>query len=141
MTNACNAFRKAHKKCSFIVQPFQPRSERSCSSRCPCEDSFVINNDEYIPKWEWMPQTQTGSGEPLWTVRPVPSSINLSIPLLGHHAMVTSLLDRSEVIIQPMKDGNGKRTFELGPIVTHGIQMQKEVFFSLRNSFLFTQSY
>ncbi|MBW0526116.1 hypothetical protein O181_065831 [Austropuccinia psidii MF-1] len=39
-------------------------------------------------------------------------------PLLGHHPMVTSLLDRSKVIIQPMKDGNGKRTLELGPIVT-----------------------
>ncbi|MBW0567895.1 hypothetical protein O181_107610, partial [Austropuccinia psidii MF-1] len=39
-------------------------------------------------------------------------------PLLGHHPMVTSLLDLSEVIIQPMKDGNGKRTFKLGPIIT-----------------------
>ncbi|MBW0509965.1 hypothetical protein O181_049680 [Austropuccinia psidii MF-1] len=39
-------------------------------------------------------------------------------PLLGHHLMVTSLLNRREVIIQPMKDGNGERTFELGPIVT-----------------------
>ncbi|MBW0552618.1 hypothetical protein O181_092333 [Austropuccinia psidii MF-1] len=32
--------------------------------------------------------------------------------------MVTSLLDWSEVIIWAMKDGDGKRTFELGPIVT-----------------------
>ncbi|MBW0547813.1 hypothetical protein O181_087528, partial [Austropuccinia psidii MF-1] len=32
--------------------------------------------------------------------------------------MVTSLLNLSKVIIRPMKDGNGKRTFELGPIVT-----------------------
>ena len=32
--------------------------------------------------------------------------------------MVTSLLDRSEVIIWRMKDGDGERTFELGPIVT-----------------------
>ncbi|MBW0515712.1 hypothetical protein O181_055427 [Austropuccinia psidii MF-1] len=39
-------------------------------------------------------------------------------PLLGHHPMVTSLLDQSKVIIRPMKDGDGKRTFELGPIVT-----------------------
>ncbi|MBW0510869.1 hypothetical protein O181_050584 [Austropuccinia psidii MF-1] len=39
-------------------------------------------------------------------------------PLLGHHLMVTSLLDLSEVIIRPMKDGDGERTFELGPIVT-----------------------
>ncbi|MBW0520194.1 hypothetical protein O181_059909 [Austropuccinia psidii MF-1] len=46
-------------------------------------------------------------------------------PLLGHHLMVTSLLDWSKVIIRPMKDGDGKRTFKLGPIVTHGIQMPK----------------
>ncbi|MBW0557234.1 hypothetical protein O181_096949, partial [Austropuccinia psidii MF-1] len=39
-------------------------------------------------------------------------------PLLGHHPMVTSLLDLSKLIIQPMKHGNGERTFELGPIVT-----------------------
>ncbi|MBW0548298.1 hypothetical protein O181_088013 [Austropuccinia psidii MF-1] len=39
-------------------------------------------------------------------------------PLLGHHLMVTSFLDLSKVIIQLMKDGNGKRTFELGPIIT-----------------------
>ncbi|MBW0515688.1 hypothetical protein O181_055403 [Austropuccinia psidii MF-1] len=32
--------------------------------------------------------------------------------------MVTSLLDQSKVIIRPMKDGNGERTFKLGPIVT-----------------------
>ncbi|MBW0484525.1 hypothetical protein O181_024240 [Austropuccinia psidii MF-1] len=39
-------------------------------------------------------------------------------PLLGHHQMVTSLLNQSKGIIRPMKDGNGKRTFELGLIVT-----------------------
>ncbi|MBW0550147.1 hypothetical protein O181_089862 [Austropuccinia psidii MF-1] len=39
-------------------------------------------------------------------------------PLLSHHPMVTSLLDRRKVIIRPMKDGDGKRTFELGTIVT-----------------------
>ncbi|MBW0533288.1 hypothetical protein O181_073003 [Austropuccinia psidii MF-1] len=45
---------------------------------------------------------------------PVPSNIDLPTP----PPMVTSLLDRSKVIIRPMKDGDGKRTFELGPIVT-----------------------
>ncbi|MBW0548924.1 hypothetical protein O181_088639 [Austropuccinia psidii MF-1] len=44
--------------------------------------------------------------------------LGLSTPLLGHHSMVTSLLDLSKVIIRPMKDGDGKRTFEIGPIVT-----------------------
>ncbi|MBW0586436.1 hypothetical protein O181_126151 [Austropuccinia psidii MF-1] len=46
-------------------------------------------------------------------------------PLLGHHPMVTSLLNQSKVIIRPMKDGDGKRTFELGLIVTDGIQTPK----------------
>ncbi|MBW0548200.1 hypothetical protein O181_087915 [Austropuccinia psidii MF-1] len=46
-------------------------------------------------------------------------------PLLGHHSMVTSLLDLSKVIIRLMKDGDGKRTFKLGPIVTNGIQTPK----------------
>ncbi|MBW0589099.1 hypothetical protein O181_128814 [Austropuccinia psidii MF-1] len=39
-------------------------------------------------------------------------------PLLGHNPMVTSLLDRSKVIFRQMKDGDGKRTVKLGPIVT-----------------------
>ncbi|MBW0551770.1 hypothetical protein O181_091485 [Austropuccinia psidii MF-1] len=39
-------------------------------------------------------------------------------PLLGHHLLVTSLLNQSEVIIWPRKDGDGKRIFKLGPIVT-----------------------
>ncbi|MBW0559936.1 hypothetical protein O181_099651 [Austropuccinia psidii MF-1] len=39
-------------------------------------------------------------------------------PLLGHHPMVTSLLDWSEVIIRLVKDGDGRRTIEFGPIVT-----------------------
>ncbi|MBW0497045.1 hypothetical protein O181_036760 [Austropuccinia psidii MF-1] len=43
-------------------------------------------------------------------------------PLLGHHPMVTSLLDRREVIIRPMKDGDGERTFKLEPIVTMSCQ-------------------
>ncbi|MBW0508426.1 hypothetical protein O181_048141, partial [Austropuccinia psidii MF-1] len=39
-------------------------------------------------------------------------------PLLGHHPMVTSLLNWSNFIIRPMKDGDSKRTFELGPNIT-----------------------
>ncbi|MBW0520745.1 hypothetical protein O181_060460 [Austropuccinia psidii MF-1] len=65
-----------------------------------------------------MPGPQTGRNEQFKTISPVPSSIDLLTPLLGHHPMVTSLLDQGEVIIQPMKDGNGKRTFKFGPIIT-----------------------
>ncbi|MBW0559675.1 hypothetical protein O181_099390, partial [Austropuccinia psidii MF-1] len=62
--------------------------------------------------------SRNGCREQFWMISPVPSSIDLSTPLLGHHPMVTSLLDQSELIIRPMKDGNGERTFKLGPIVT-----------------------
>ncbi|MBW0521491.1 hypothetical protein O181_061206 [Austropuccinia psidii MF-1] len=65
-----------------------------------------------------MPGPQKGSQEQFKTTSPVPSCIDLSTPLLGDHPMVTSLPDCSKVIIQPMKDGDGKRTFDLGPIVT-----------------------
>ncbi|MBW0469043.1 hypothetical protein O181_008758 [Austropuccinia psidii MF-1] len=44
----------------------------------------------------------------------VPSSINMSTTPL----MITSLLDWIEMIIWPMKDGDGKRTFKLGQIFT-----------------------
>ncbi|MBW0482547.1 hypothetical protein O181_022262 [Austropuccinia psidii MF-1] len=55
-----------------------------------------------------MPGPQTGRWEQFQTISPVPSGINLSTALLGHHPMVTSLLDRREVIIRLMKDGNEK---------------------------------
>ncbi|MBW0590640.1 hypothetical protein O181_130355 [Austropuccinia psidii MF-1] len=47
-----------------------------------------------------------------------PQALICPPPLLGHHRMVTSLLDLSKVIIRPMKAGNGERTFELWPIIT-----------------------
>ncbi|MBW0494826.1 hypothetical protein O181_034541 [Austropuccinia psidii MF-1] len=36
--------------------------------------------------------------------------------------MVTSLIERRAVIIWPMKDDNGERTFKLGPIITMSCQ-------------------
>ncbi|MBW0554287.1 hypothetical protein O181_094002 [Austropuccinia psidii MF-1] len=120
-TDACDACRQEHKKCLFVVQPFQICGQRSSHPRGPCKDSFVVKDDESIPERERTPGPQTGKREQFWTIRPVPSSIDLSTS----PPMVTSLLDQSEVIIQPMKDGDGKRTFKLGPIVTHGIQMPK----------------
>ncbi|MBW0485679.1 hypothetical protein O181_025394 [Austropuccinia psidii MF-1] len=129
-TNACDACQQAHKKCLFFVQPFQPCGQRDSLPRSPLEDSLVVNNEESIPEWEWMPGPQTGRWEQFRTIILVPSSINLSTPLLGHHPMVASLFYQSKVIIRPMKDGDGKRTFKLGPIVTHGIQRPKDILFS-----------
>ncbi|MBW0468902.1 hypothetical protein O181_008617 [Austropuccinia psidii MF-1] len=78
-----------------------------------------------ITKQKWTPEPQKGRRERFWTIRPVSSRINLSTPPPRPPPMVTSLLDQSKVIIQLMKDGNGERTFELGKIVTHGIQTPK----------------
>ncbi|MBW0587367.1 hypothetical protein O181_127082, partial [Austropuccinia psidii MF-1] len=116
-TNTFDACQQAQKKCLFVVHPFRPRCWMSSHPRCPCEDSFVVNHDETISGDKWTLGPQAGRREQFRTISPVPSSINLSTPLLGHHPMLTSLLDLSEVIIRPMKDGNGKRTFKLGPIV------------------------
>ncbi|MBW0556834.1 hypothetical protein O181_096549 [Austropuccinia psidii MF-1] len=117
-TDTCDACRQAHKKCLFVVCPFGPRGQRSSRARRPCEHSFVVDTAETISEREWTPGPQAGQQERFCKISPVPSSIDLSTPLLGHHPMVTSPLNLSEVIIRPMKDGNGKRTFELGPIVT-----------------------
>ncbi|MBW0503434.1 hypothetical protein O181_043149 [Austropuccinia psidii MF-1] len=117
-TNPCDSFQQAHKKFVFVGKPFQPRGQRISCLRRPPEDPFVFDNDESIPEQEWTPRPQAGRQERFRTISPVPSSIDLCIPLLGHHQMVTSLLNWSKVIIQPMKDGNSKRTFEVGPIVT-----------------------
>ncbi|MBW0505516.1 hypothetical protein O181_045231 [Austropuccinia psidii MF-1] len=114
MTTTCYAFRQAHKKFLFNVGPFWPRSQRSSHPRHPCEDSFVVDDDESVPEWEWTLGPQTGRREKFLTISPVPSSINLSIP----PPMVTSLLNWSKVIIQRMNDGDGERTFELGPTIT-----------------------
>ncbi|MBW0533691.1 hypothetical protein O181_073406 [Austropuccinia psidii MF-1] len=116
-TNTCYACRQAHKKCLFVVQPFRP-----CGQRCFAQDAlartpllsammkvFPSGNRHQDPK-------QADGNDPIQLALSLPVLI-CPPPLLGHHPMVTSL-DWSKVIIRPMKDGNGKRTFELGPIVT-----------------------
>ncbi|MBW0584621.1 hypothetical protein O181_124336, partial [Austropuccinia psidii MF-1] len=140
-TDACDAFQQAHKKFLFVVRPFQPHGQRSSCPRCPCEDSFVVGNDETISKREWTPGPQAGRLEQFRKIGSVSSSIDFSTPLLGHHPMVTSLLDLSEVIIQPMKDSNGEREFELGPIVTMSChQWDSSAKFALRANPVATHS-
>ncbi|MBW0585686.1 hypothetical protein O181_125401 [Austropuccinia psidii MF-1] len=121
-TDACDAFQQEHKKCLFVVRPFRPRSQRSSHPRGPCKDSFVVDDDETISECKWTPGPQAGRREQFRTISPVPSSIDFSTPPL----MVTSLLDLRKVIIWPIKDGDGKRTFKIGQIVTNGIQTPKK---------------
>ncbi|MBW0474113.1 hypothetical protein O181_013828 [Austropuccinia psidii MF-1] len=83
-TNAFDACQKAQNKSSFVVQPFCQCGQRCSLPRHPCKDSFVINDDEIISEQEWTPRPQTGRQEQFQTISPVPSSINLSTPLLGH---------------------------------------------------------
>ncbi|MBW0489701.1 hypothetical protein O181_029416 [Austropuccinia psidii MF-1] len=71
---------------------------------------FPSGNGHWDPKQsDWNDSGQLALSLPVLICPP---------PLLGHHPMVTSLLEQSKVIIWPMKDGNGKRTFKLGLIVT-----------------------
>ncbi|MBW0550188.1 hypothetical protein O181_089903 [Austropuccinia psidii MF-1] len=79
-TNAFDACQQAHKKCSFVVCPFRPQGQRSSRPRRPCEDSFVVNDDETISEREWAPGPQAGRREQFQTISPVPSSIDLSTP-------------------------------------------------------------
>ncbi|MBW0582568.1 hypothetical protein O181_122283 [Austropuccinia psidii MF-1] len=117
-TDACDACRQAHKKCSFVVRPFRPRGQRSSRPRRPREDSFVVDDDETFASVNGRRAPKQADGNDSGQLALSPPVLICPLPLLGHHPMVTSLLDRREVIIQPMKDGNGKRTFELGPIIT-----------------------
>ncbi|MBW0463486.1 hypothetical protein O181_003201 [Austropuccinia psidii MF-1] len=72
--------------------------------------AFLSKNGRRGPK-------QAG-GNTSGRLAPCPQVLICLPPLRGHHLMVTLLLNRSKVIIQPMKDGDGKRKFKLGPIVT-----------------------
>ncbi|MBW0579338.1 hypothetical protein O181_119053, partial [Austropuccinia psidii MF-1] len=78
--DACDACRQAHKKCLFVVRPFQPQGQRSSRPRCPREDSFVVSDDETISKHEWTLGPQAGQWERFRTISPLPSSIDLSTP-------------------------------------------------------------
>ncbi|MBW0582828.1 hypothetical protein O181_122543 [Austropuccinia psidii MF-1] len=80
MTDACDACRQAHKKCSFVVCPFRPQGQRSSHPRRPREDSFVVNDDEMISERKWTLGPQAGRRERFHTISPVPSSIDLSTP-------------------------------------------------------------
>ncbi|MBW0570534.1 hypothetical protein O181_110249, partial [Austropuccinia psidii MF-1] len=79
-TDACDACRQAHKKCSFVAHPFRPQGQRSSCPRHSCEDSFVVDNYETISEREWTLGPQAGRRERFWTISPVPSIIDLSTP-------------------------------------------------------------
>ncbi|MBW0467734.1 hypothetical protein O181_007449 [Austropuccinia psidii MF-1] len=72
-------------------------SQRSSHTRCPCEDSFAVGNDEGITKRKWTPGPQTSRRECFCTISPVPSRIDLypppRSPSNGHF---TPLLEKSD---------------------------------------------
>ncbi|MBW0491943.1 hypothetical protein O181_031658 [Austropuccinia psidii MF-1] len=78
--NTCDACQQAYKKCLFVVFLFQPRGQRSSHPRHPCEDAFVVDNDETISERKRTLGAQTGQWERFWMIIPVPSSIDLSTP-------------------------------------------------------------
>ncbi|MBW0526783.1 hypothetical protein O181_066498 [Austropuccinia psidii MF-1] len=113
ITNACDACQQGHKKCLFIVRSFLPHAQDALA-RTPLWPTmmkpFLSRNGRLDPK-----QADRNDSKQLALS---PQVSICAPPLLGHHPIVTSLLDPSKVIIRPMKDGNGKRIFKLGPIVT-----------------------
>ncbi|MBW0480910.1 hypothetical protein O181_020625 [Austropuccinia psidii MF-1] len=68
----------------------------------------------------WDPKQADGNAS--GQLAPCPQVLICPPLFQGHHPMVTLPLDQSKGIIQPMKDGDGKRTFELGPILTMSCQ-------------------
>ncbi|MBW0552877.1 hypothetical protein O181_092592, partial [Austropuccinia psidii MF-1] len=117
-TDACYACRQAHKKFSLVSNPSDHTARgfpaQYTLARTPLWSTmmrvFLSRNGPWDPK--------QADGNNSGQLALSSQTLICPPPLLGHHPMVTSLLDRSEVIIRPMKDGNGKRTFELGPIDT-----------------------
>ncbi|MBW0550239.1 hypothetical protein O181_089954 [Austropuccinia psidii MF-1] len=99
-----------HTKNAFLLCDHSHHTARGV----PAEDTLVVDNDESISELEWTPQLQAGRREGFWRISPVPSRINFFNP----HPVVTSLCNRREVIFWLMKEGDGERTFNLGPNVT-----------------------
>ncbi|MBW0517070.1 hypothetical protein O181_056785 [Austropuccinia psidii MF-1] len=112
-TNACDSCQQAHKKCLFVVRPFRPHAQDALT-RTPLGPTMI----KPFPRGNGRPDPKQADGNDSRQLALSPQVSICPPPLLGHHAMVTSLLNWSKVIIRPMKDGNGKRTFVLGPIGT-----------------------
>ncbi|MBW0486164.1 hypothetical protein O181_025879 [Austropuccinia psidii MF-1] len=72
-------------------------------------EAFPSRNESQDPKQEDGNNSRQLAQSPQVSICPLPPR---------PPPMVTSLIDWSKVIIRPMKDGNGKRTFKLGLIVT-----------------------
>ncbi|MBW0487220.1 hypothetical protein O181_026935 [Austropuccinia psidii MF-1] len=105
--------------------PFLTISPEEIIPQTHYEDSFIVENNESIPKQEWprdLDQADENTSAQLAWFSQV---LNCPPHLPGAHPMVTSLFDWNEMIILPMKDGDGTKTFQLRLIVTHGIQMPK----------------
>ncbi|MBW0554556.1 hypothetical protein O181_094271 [Austropuccinia psidii MF-1] len=127
---------------SLVLQPpplfkhyhhvIRPHTRNSCLLSAPSDHAArgVLAQDALArtPLWSTIMKpypSANGHQDPKQAHRNNSAELALSLqvlicppPLLGHHPMVTSPLDLSKVIIRPMKDGDGKRTFEFGPIVT-----------------------
>ncbi|MBW0526465.1 hypothetical protein O181_066180 [Austropuccinia psidii MF-1] len=71
-----------------------------------------------FPRGNEFPDPKLADGNTSGQLALCPQVLICPFLLQGHHPMVTSLLDWSEVIIWPMKRGNGERKLELGLIVT-----------------------
>ncbi|MBW0540340.1 hypothetical protein O181_080055 [Austropuccinia psidii MF-1] len=97
--------RNAHLLCDLFNQVARGVPAQDALVRTPLllimMKAFPRSNGFKDPKQA----ERNNSGQLAWC----PQVLICPPPLLGHHLMVTSLLNWSKVIIHLMKDGNGKR--------------------------------
>ncbi|MBW0490332.1 hypothetical protein O181_030047 [Austropuccinia psidii MF-1] len=80
-THCAHSTMRSKKTCQAIGWLFKLSTPSNHAARgVPAQDSFVVYDDESIPKQEWRLGHQTGRQEQFWKIIPVPSSIDLSTP-------------------------------------------------------------
>ncbi|MBW0545674.1 hypothetical protein O181_085389, partial [Austropuccinia psidii MF-1] len=116
-TKTCDACQQAHKKCSFVVRPSNHEARGVLAQDALARTPLWLTMMKQHPSANGHRDLKQADGNNSGRLALSPQPSICPPPLLRQHPMVTSLLDLSKVIMQPMKDGNGKRTFELGLIV------------------------
>ncbi|MBW0570033.1 hypothetical protein O181_109748 [Austropuccinia psidii MF-1] len=102
MTDACDACRQAHKKCLLVFCPFQPRGQRSSPQDALTRTPLWSTMMKPYPSANGHRDPKQANGNDSGQLDLSPQVLIFPAPLLGHDLMVTSLLNRSKVIIRPM---------------------------------------
>ncbi|MBW0522838.1 hypothetical protein O181_062553 [Austropuccinia psidii MF-1] len=117
-TNAFDACQQAHESVCLLSAPSNHEARGVLSQDTLASTPLWSTMMKPYPSANGHWDLKQANGNDSRQLALSPQALICPPPLLGHHPMVTSLLDLRKVIIWPMKDGNGERTFKLGPIVT-----------------------